>query len=199
MCNTAVFSLHKLNEMENSYERLLRAAKDLGKADTPAEVARLLGVSDQTIQNWKSRGVPNSELVKIEEKIGALARWIATGRGMMSIPLTNSSLTPEQKRILTTMESIQTEARNALLQAVSLLSRSNQLSVNDARSKPHQDHGVKEESASVESVKIWPETDRRKVDMGHMPDRRRPHLGVPPRITRLQTKTDKAPKRKKNG
>jgi hypothetical protein len=187
--------------MEDSYERLLRAAKELGKADTPAEVARLLGISDQTIQNWKSRGVPNSELVKIEEKVGALARWIATGRGMMSIPLTNSSLTAEQKRILATMESIQADARNALLQALSLLAKSNQSSVNDLWPKPQLDHGVKEESASVESqsAKTWPEVDRRKVDVEHMPDRRRPHQGVPSPITRLPKKTDKTPKRKENG
>lgn len=70
--------------MENSYARLLRAAKELKGAKNEAAVALLLGISGQALHNWKSRGVPRRNLVEIETRIGACPRWIATGDGDMS-------------------------------------------------------------------------------------------------------------------
>jgi hypothetical protein len=169
MFNTVESAVFKLNKMRESYARLLQAAKELNKADNPADVARLLEKTDQVVQNWKNRGVPPGELINIEEKIGALARWIATGRGAMTTKLANSTLTEDQQKILTVMEGIQPEARIALLHAVSLLA------------KPQSAQGVKGNAGSVKSGI----------------SRRRPHSGIP-KSTRLP-KADAKLKRDKNG
>lgn len=70
--------------MENSYARLLKAAKELKGAKNGAAVALLLDISGQALHNWKIRGVPRRNLVEIEARIGACPRWIATGNGDMS-------------------------------------------------------------------------------------------------------------------
>lgn len=71
--------------MENSYARLLKAAKELKGAKNEAAVALLLNISGQALNNWKSRGVPRRNLVEIEARIGARPMWIATGNGDMSV------------------------------------------------------------------------------------------------------------------
>jgi hypothetical protein len=70
--------------MENSYARLLKAAKELKGTKNESAVASLLDISGQTLHNWKSRGVPRRNLVEIEARIGASPMWIATGNGDMS-------------------------------------------------------------------------------------------------------------------
>ncbi|WP_052494058.1 helix-turn-helix domain-containing protein [Nitrosospira sp. NpAV] len=70
--------------MEDSYARLLRAAKELRGAKNEAAVASLLNISEQALHNWKSRGVPRRNLIEIEARIGAYPRWIATGEGDMN-------------------------------------------------------------------------------------------------------------------
>ena len=70
--------------MEDSYARLLKAAKELRGAKNEAAVALLLNISEQALHNWKSRGVPRRNLVEIEAKIGAYPMWIATGKGDMN-------------------------------------------------------------------------------------------------------------------
>jgi hypothetical protein len=161
MFNTAETAVFKLNKMRDSYARLLRAASELKGLETPAAVANALDITDQVIQNWKTRGVPANKLNKIEEKIGALPRWIDTGEGdmVLSRQPSKSDLTQEQKHILSVMEGIQPEARTALLHAVSLLT------------KPQSEHGVKEAPASVKSG-------------------RRPHFGIPKtkRLPKADTK-----------
>ena len=145
LCNTGTRPLLKLNKMEDSYARLLKAAKMLGKADNPAEIARLIEVSDQTIQNWKTRGVPNSKLLKIEEKIGALPKWIATGEGDMKKPLRvdESSLTTEQQQMLMFMDEVSKEARDILLRLGKILSK----------------HATKEESQEKEELEEYGDPD----------------------------------------
>ena len=77
-------SVTELNTMENSYVRLLKAAKELKGARNEAAVALLLNISGQALHNWKNRGVPRRNLVEIEARIGAYPMWIATGNGDMS-------------------------------------------------------------------------------------------------------------------
>jgi Bacteriophage CI repressor helix-turn-helix domain. len=140
--NIAAPCVDKLNNMESSYTRLLIAARELGKGKNAAEVARLLEVSDQTIQNWKTRGVPDSKLVMIEERIGASPKWLATGQGEMvkrpQIDATN--LTEEQKQVLLLMEGIRKDARETWIKMGGHL------------------------SGQV--------PERRKEDLGHSPERR---------------------------
>lgn len=113
LCNMPPGVLHKLNKMETSFDRLLRGAKELGKADTQAALARRLDESEQTIQNWKSRGVPKSKLIKIEDKIGLLPKWVVTGQGEMTKTLRfhESTLTEEQIQVLAIISGIRSEAR----------------------------------------------------------------------------------------
>jgi hypothetical protein len=182
MFNTVASGVFKLNKMRDSYARLLQAARELNKADNPADLARLLEKSDQVVQNWKTRGVPPGELINIEEKIGALARWVATGRGAMTIKLATSTITADQQQILTVMEGVNPQAREALLQGISLLLKSHQSVVTDS-ARPQPDHGAKESRTSVKSGI----------------SRRRPHLGVPPETKRLTKKVNTKLKRDQNG
>lgn len=71
-------------KMEDSYARLLKAAKELRGAKNEAAVALLLNISEQALHNWKSRGVPRRNLIEIEARIGAYPMWIATGEGDMN-------------------------------------------------------------------------------------------------------------------
>lgn len=63
-----------------SLQRLLEAVEPLGPKG-PAAVARELNVSDQTINNWKSRGVPHAKAVEAQTRWGISAHWITTGEG----------------------------------------------------------------------------------------------------------------------
>ena len=63
-----------------SLQRLLEAVEPLGPKG-PAAVARALNVSDQTINNWKSRGVPHAKAVEAQTRWGISAHWITTGEG----------------------------------------------------------------------------------------------------------------------
>ena len=63
-----------------SLQRLLDAVEPLG-AKGAAAVARELNVSDQTINNWKSRGVPHAKAVEAQTRWGLSANWITTGEG----------------------------------------------------------------------------------------------------------------------
>lgn len=122
--NIGASSADKLNKMDKSYERLLQAAKELKQLKNAAEVARKLDITDQTIQNWKRRGVPDSKLLKIEEKIGALPSWIATGAGDMAkkASVIPHALTEDQKRVLMMMGEIRKEALEAWIKIGAYLS-----------------------------------------------------------------------------
>jgi hypothetical protein len=143
MCNIDMPWLATLNRMEKSYERLLKAAKELKRWGTPAEVARKLGISDQTIQNWKTRGVPQGKLTLIEDKIGVSGRWIAAGQGEMRIQAKipgQAELTDDQKRAITLAGEIGDEGRNVWLQMGDILAK---LTLDGGRR--HEDLGNKPE------------------------------------------------------
>ena len=122
MFNIGAASATKLNKMEDSYTRLLTAAKELRKLRNAAEVARELDVSDQTIQNWKTRGVPDSQLVKIQEKIGALPKWIATGDGPMVAAAGTEAPDDRQRVLIEIMNRLDPKRLDAWLNIGALLS-----------------------------------------------------------------------------
>lgn len=66
-----------------SLARLLLAAEK-HNIHGPAAVARALNVSDQTINNWKSRGVPHAKTIEAQALWGVSANWISTGQGEMA-------------------------------------------------------------------------------------------------------------------
>lgn len=69
--------------MEKTTERLYQAAKELKNIEKPAQLARLLNISQQTLTNWESRGVSQQGLVKAQSLIGVSVTWLVTGEGQM--------------------------------------------------------------------------------------------------------------------
>lgn len=74
--------------MHESMKRLYEAARSLRGANTPAEAARLLGESQQTLKNWESRGISKSGLLRAQEVIGCRAEWLRGGSEPMAVPVT---------------------------------------------------------------------------------------------------------------
>lgn len=72
-----------MKPMKPTFERLMLAAKELHKKNSPSEVGRLINESEQTISNWRSRGVPKAKHVDIARKLGCDPEWLATGAGEM--------------------------------------------------------------------------------------------------------------------
>lgn len=68
-----------LDEMKPDAKRLLDAARELRGLESFADVARLIGESDQTLTNWKRRGVPKNKILSISEKLGCRPQWLDTG------------------------------------------------------------------------------------------------------------------------
>lgn len=71
--------------MDNLMERLIYAAKKLKNAENDSQVARVLGVSEQTFWNWHSRGISKEGLIAAEMNIGCSVKWLITGEGPMDI------------------------------------------------------------------------------------------------------------------
>ena len=72
--------------MGNSYERMMEAAEKLHGLTQQAEVGRLIDQYDQIMTNWKTRGIPNKELLNIAEKLGCDPFWLRDGVGSMTYP-----------------------------------------------------------------------------------------------------------------
>lgn len=70
--------------MHESMKRLYEAARVLRGAEIPAEVARLLGESQQTLKNWEGRGISKGGLLKAQEVIGCRAEWVSSGTEPMT-------------------------------------------------------------------------------------------------------------------
>lgn len=68
-----------IDRMTPDAKRLLDAARDLKHLKSFADIGRLLGESDQTMTNWKRRGVPKDKTVEICRKIGCRPEWLETG------------------------------------------------------------------------------------------------------------------------
>lgn len=71
--------------MDKDFDRLLGAAKNLKGWKTVAEVARGLtkhgySVSDQTMHNWKSRGVPAEGVLEACRIIGCRCEFVRSGK-----------------------------------------------------------------------------------------------------------------------
>jgi phage repressor protein C with HTH and peptisase S24 domain len=69
--------------MHDTYQRLMQAAAESHRLSKQGEVGRLIDETDQTMTNWKSRGVPKAKHVAIAETLGVNPSWLATGRGPM--------------------------------------------------------------------------------------------------------------------
>lgn len=70
-------------QADPTYTRLLEAAEELKGLKSPADIARGLGVLDQHLTNWKSRGIPKSSVMDIAEWLGCNPYWLRDGKGQM--------------------------------------------------------------------------------------------------------------------
>ncbi len=59
-----------------TYNRLREMAGDF----SAAEIGRLIGESDQTMVNWRTRGVPRAKHVTIAMRFGGDPTYLATGK-----------------------------------------------------------------------------------------------------------------------
>jgi phage repressor protein C with HTH and peptisase S24 domain len=69
--------------MHDQTKRLYEAAKVLRNVEEPSAVARLIGISPQTLKNWESRGISMGGMLEAEQTIGCSAVWLNTGLGDM--------------------------------------------------------------------------------------------------------------------
>lgn len=60
-------------------ERLFIAAQSHCGCDSWADIGRLLDESDQTMTNWKTRGIPKEKLLEIAEKVRVNPYWLRDG------------------------------------------------------------------------------------------------------------------------
>ena len=87
-----------------TYTRLLEATT-IGRK-TPANLARLLNESEQTINNWRIRGIPKSidKLFTIEDKTGASPRYIILGEQQSKQTVRCNKLIEEFEKLIRNME-----------------------------------------------------------------------------------------------
>lgn len=50
---------------------------------SPSQCAQILGVSNQVLNNWFSRGIPASKIFAVAPRIGVKIDWLMAGRGEM--------------------------------------------------------------------------------------------------------------------
>jgi hypothetical protein len=81
--NNTLFSSGKLKRMSKSnapvhpsLERLLLVAAEVAKTRGPAAVAAALNESEQTVTNWKRRGVSKAGALKAQDVYGCSPNWI---------------------------------------------------------------------------------------------------------------------------
>lgn len=69
--------------IQNTYDRIFIAAAGKLKKNfdqvTPTEVAHLLGVSQQLINNWRTKGVPISKLDSLANTLDVPFEWLKSG------------------------------------------------------------------------------------------------------------------------
>ena len=74
---------------ESKYERLLKAGRMIRSWKTPTDLRRGLNqegfeVTQQTISNWKARGISSLGALRASEIIGCRAAWLESGQGPMA-------------------------------------------------------------------------------------------------------------------
>lgn len=71
--------------MHPQMERLYKAAQELRGIQGQSGIARALNASPQTINNWESRGMSKSGMIKAQTEFGCSASWLEDGLGKMVI------------------------------------------------------------------------------------------------------------------
>lgn len=85
MLNNKVFKCENIRTMHDTMIRLYEAARLLCGLKTPTEVARLLNLSPQVVNNWERRGISKAGMLDAQEKVGCSAVWLMTGQPPMTV------------------------------------------------------------------------------------------------------------------
>lgn len=108
MCINGLFTpatIARMKTMHKAMERLYEAARASGKlvGDTDqANLARLLNVAQQNVNNWEKRGPSKEGLLAAQTALGVNATWVIEGSGPMfmrapgSQPAYEAHLTKEE-------------------------------------------------------------------------------------------------------
>lgn len=80
-----------------SLERLLEVAAEVKRTKGPAAIAAALNESDQSVTNWKSRGVSKAAALKAQDIYGCSSNWILHGREPKYIHLHDPAPTAQPK------------------------------------------------------------------------------------------------------
>lgn len=65
--------------MKDDVKRLFDAARANCWKERSVEVAELLGESEQTLTNWKKRGIPKDKLLEVAERVRVNPYWLRDG------------------------------------------------------------------------------------------------------------------------
>lgn len=82
--NNVAFScgtLARMAEMHPSMSRLYRVARAMQRADSQADLARLLNTSSQRVKNWEGRGLSQRGATEAEGALGVSPLWLLEGVG----------------------------------------------------------------------------------------------------------------------
>lgn len=69
--------------MNEQMRRLYEAARAIKGISIPAELARTLNQSSQTLKNWEGRGISKGGMLLAQKVIGCRAEWLEHGTGAM--------------------------------------------------------------------------------------------------------------------
>lgn len=97
--NNAAFTAETIccmSEIHPSVQRLYSAARELRDVTGPSAVARLLGASPQTMNNWESRGISEGGALKAQQVIGCDANWVLHGNGLMEFKAKNPEIAADR-------------------------------------------------------------------------------------------------------
>ena len=83
-------------EKHPSMARLYKALENrVGQSD----LARSLGVSPQTVNNWEARGISKDGALDAQRKLGVSAVWLLHDEGPMTIGKSSQSQRPDAEKI----------------------------------------------------------------------------------------------------
>lgn len=91
VCTRDLWSPAKIRDMKALHvqmERLYKAARESGRLSGEAdqtEMARLLNVAPQNVNNWEKRGPSKEALLDAQASFGVNATWVLNGSGPMFV------------------------------------------------------------------------------------------------------------------
>lgn len=128
----AQLGMLKIKKLHDHMRRLYEAARAAGRLqpeDGQAEMARLLNVSQQRLNNWESRGPSKEALLIAQEVFGVNSTWVQSGEGSMFVgrsehPTSTSDMRPaDLAELITIFQDASDSGRNAILTAARSVQR----------------------------------------------------------------------------